>query len=100
MQVIAISTLKAFWRKHPQAQRPLENWSLLVRSANWRSPQDAKDLFGTVVDVIGDDRLVFDVAGNTFRLIVHVAYPFRRVLIKFVGTHAEYDRVDAETVGR
>ena len=52
------------------------------------------------MDVVGDNRLVFDIGGNKFRLIVHVAYPYRRVLIKFVGTHAEYDRVDAESIGR
>lgn len=50
------------------------------------------------MDFIGDNRLIFDVGGNKFRLIVHVAYPFRRVLIKFVGTHAEYDAIDPETV--
>jgi mRNA interferase HigB len=71
----------------------------LFTVTGWLRPQ-SPHLFGTAVDVIGDNRLVFDIAGNKFRLIVHVAYPFRRMLIKFVGTHAEYDRVDAEKVGR
>ena len=55
-------------------------------------------MFGTVVDFVGDNRLIFDIAGNKFRLVVHVAYPYRRVLVKFVGTHKEYDRIDPETV--
>ena len=55
-------------------------------------------MFGTTVDFVGDNRVVFDIGGNKFRLVVHVAYGFRRVLIKFVGTHAEYDQIDVETV--
>ena len=55
-------------------------------------------MFGTTVDFVADNRLVFDIGGNKFRLVVHVAYPYRRVLIKFVGTHAAYDRIDVETV--
>lgn len=54
--------------------------------------------FGNSVDVVRDNRVIFDIAGNKYRLIVHVAYPFERVLIKFVGTHKEYDAIDPETV--
>jgi mRNA interferase HigB len=55
-------------------------------------------MFGSTVDFVGDNRVIFDVGGNKYRLVVHVAYPFKRVLIKFVGTHKEYDRIDPETV--
>lgn len=55
-------------------------------------------MFGAAVDFVADNRLVFDIGGNKFRLVVHVAYGYRRVLIKFVGTHAQYDRIDVETV--
>lgn len=55
-------------------------------------------MFGASVDFVADNRIIFDISGNKYRLIVHVAYPFRRVLIKFVGTHAEYDKIDPETV--
>lgn len=55
-------------------------------------------MFGTSVDFVADSRLIFDIGGNKFRLIVHVSYPYKRVLIKFVGTHAEYDSIDAETI--
>lgn len=54
--------------------------------------------FGATVDFIGDNRLIFDIAGNKYRLIVHVAYAYKRVLVKFVGTHANYDKIDPEAV--
>ena len=54
--------------------------------------------FGATVDFIGDNRLIFDIGGNRYRLIVHVSYVYKRVLVKFVGTHAEYDRIEPETV--
>ena len=57
-----------------------------------------KRQFGTTVDFVGDNRLVFDLSGNKYRLVVHVAYAYRRVLVKFIGTHAQYDRIDAETI--
>lgn len=69
-----------------------------MRAAQWASPQDIKDRYGTSVDFLADNRVVFDIGGNKFRLIVRVAYKHKRVLVKFVGTHAEYDRIDAATV--
>ena len=60
-------------------------------------PADVKAMFGTTVDFIGDNRIIFDIGGNKYRLIVRVAYPFKRLMIKFVG-HAEYDRINPETV--
>ncbi len=55
-------------------------------------------MFGSSVDFVADNRIIFDISGNKFRLIVHVAYAYQRVLIKFVGTHADYDRIDAEII--
>ena len=98
MQIIAKRTLIRFWEKHPQAERPLRAWYGLVDKALWAGPADVKAMFGTTVDFVADNRLVFDVGGNKFRLVVHVAYAYRRVLIKFVGTHGQYDRIDVETV--
>lgn len=98
MQVVARRTLKQFWERHPQAQSPLRAWFAVVTKAEWRTPADVKTGFGTTVDFVGDNRLVFDLGGNKYRLVVHVAYPFGRVLVKFIGTHAEYDRIHPETV--
>jgi len=98
MQIIAKSTLRIFWDKHPQAETPLKTWYAIVSKAEWNGPADVKTMFGSNVDFVGDNRLIFDIAGNKYRLIAHAAYPFKRVLIKFIGTHKEYDRIDPETV--
>lgn len=98
MQIIARRTLKEFWDRHPQAEAPLEAWYAQVKSASWQSPADIKREFGSTVDFIADNRVIFDIGGNKYRLIVHVAYRFKRVLVKFVGTHRDYDRIDPETV--
>lgn len=98
MQVIAKAVLRAFWERHPQAEVPLRAWFAIASHADWRGPADLKRSLGSSVDFVGDNRAIFDIGGNKYRLIVHVAYSHRRMLIKFVGTHAEYDRIDAETV--
>lgn len=98
MQVIARRALKQFWLRHHQAEGPLRAWYATVKRAQWHRPSDVKAMFGTTVDFVGDNRVVFDISGNKYRLVAHVAFPYKRVLIKFVGTHGEYDRIDAETV--
>jgi mRNA interferase HigB len=98
MQVIARRTLRAFWERHPQAERPIRAWFAVVAKARWKGPGDVKRQFGTTVDFVGDNRVIFDLGGNKYRLIVHVSYAFGRVLVKFLGTHADYDRIDPEKV--
>ncbi|NVN31133.1 type II toxin-antitoxin system HigB family toxin [Endobacter medicaginis] len=97
MQVIAVRTLREFWTCHPRAETPLRAWYHLVSKAEWSSPADVRAMFNAA-DFVGDSRVIFDISGNRYRIICHVAYRYRRVLIKFVGTHAEYDRIDPETV--
>jgi mRNA interferase HigB len=98
MQVIALRTLRAFWERHPRAEGPIRAWHSAVRRAQWSRPDDVKRMFGTTVDFVADNRVIFDLGGNKFRLVAHVSYPYGRVLVKFVGTHADYDRIDPETV--
>lgn len=98
MQVIARRTLRQFWERHPQAEGPLRVWFAIATKAHWRGPSDVKRQFGAAVDFVADNRVIFDIGGNKYRLVVHVSYAFGRVLVKFVGTHAEYDRIDPETV--
>lgn len=99
MQVIAKRTLQAFWTRYPRAKQPLAACYKVASKANWQSPADIKAAFGASVDFVGGNRVIFDIGGNKYRLIVYVAYaPYYRVLIKFVGTHDEYDRIDPETV--
>lgn len=97
MQVIAKRILKLFWDKHSQAEAPLRSWFAIVNAADWTGPANVKAQFRSA-DFVGDNRVIFDIGGNKYRLVVHVAYPFRRVLVKFVGTHAEYDRINPEAV--
>jgi mRNA interferase HigB len=98
MQIIARRTLRLSWERHPQAERPLRNWYALVARAEWKGPADIKAMFGPTADFVRDHRVVFDISGNKYRLVVRIAYRFRRVLVKFVGTHKEYDKIDAGSV--
>lgn len=98
MNIIAVRTLRAFWKVHPQAERPLRALHNRLTSQDWAGPQDVKAAFGSTVDFVGDNRVIFDISGNKYRVIITFAYTYRRGLIKFVGTHAEYDKIDAETV--
>lgn len=96
MHIIAKASLREFWSRYPMAERPLRLWYSQVQAADWSGPADVKAMFGTSVDFIADNRLIFDIGGNKFRLIVYVAYRHHRVLVKFIGTHGDYDRLDLE----
>jgi mRNA interferase HigB len=98
MQVIARRTLKKFWARYPQAEGPIRAWLAVATKADWATPVEIKRQFGSTVDFVGDNRVIFDLGGNKFRLIVHLSFTFGRVLVKFIGTHAEYDRINPETV--
>ncbi|HUC60386.1 MAG TPA: type II toxin-antitoxin system HigB family toxin [Alphaproteobacteria bacterium] len=98
MQIVARRTLRQFWARHPRAETPLKIWYALVAAAAWDGPADVKAQFGATVDFVADNRAIFDIAGNRYRLVAHIAYRFKRVLVKFVGTHAEYDKIDPETI--
>ncbi len=98
MNVIAKRTLMRFWEIYPSAQAPLAAWYILASKASWRTPQDVKAQFGRNVDFVADNRAIFDIGGNKYRLIVRISYAYKAVTIKFVGTHAEYDRIDPEQV--
>jgi mRNA interferase HigB len=98
MRIIAKSTLREFWLRHPQAATPLRKWYSAVDAAGWAGPADVKALFGTAVDFVADNRIVFDIGGNKYRLVVRVSYEYGQVLIKFVGTHSEYDKIDVRSV--
>ncbi|KAF1696565.1 type II toxin-antitoxin system HigB family toxin [Pseudoxanthomonas koreensis] len=97
MRVIAKPVLEAFWKRHPDSEQTLQSWHDEAKAANWRSPQDIKDMYAHA-SFVGGNRVVFNLRGNHYRLVVAVAYGFQAVYIKFIGTHAEYDRIDAATV--
>ena len=97
MRIIAVSYLRAFWKKHPNAEQALKSWVDEVKHAAWKQPADIKGQYRSA-SVLKNRRVVFNLKGNDYRLVVSVAYRYRAVYVKFVGTHAEYDAIDAETV--
>ncbi len=97
MRLIAIGTLRAFWRAHPESEEQLKAWHKVVQSASWKTPHQVKSQFGSA-SIIGDNRVVFNVAGNRYRLVVKVHYNTGIVYVRFIGTHDEYDAIDAEEV--
>lgn len=97
MRVIAISTLRAFWNKHSDAQTPLMAWYALASRSQWRSPSDIKEAYRNA-SFTANNRVVFNIKGNDYRLVVLVRYDKGLLFVKFVGTHAQYDKIDASTV--
>ncbi len=97
MRVIAVSTLRAFCERYPDAEQPLKAWYEEATSASWSQPADIKVQYRSA-SVLKNRRVVFNIKGNDYRLIVAIAYKLQIVYVKFVGTHKEYDAVDAETV--
>jgi len=87
-----------FWRKHPEAEGALRLWFAIVEKASWTGPAEVKAVFGSA-DFLQNNRVVFDIRGNNYRLIAQIKYaPLFLLYIRFVGTHADYDRVDASTI--
>jgi mRNA interferase HigB len=97
VRVIAVSHLRAFWATHADAEQPLRAWVKAVGAAGWKRPSDITAQF-TTASVLKSRRVVFNIKGNDYRLVVAVAYRFAAVYVKFIGTHGEYNRVDADTV--
>lgn len=97
MRIVALKTLREFWIQHPDAEQPLRAWHDEVSRAEWRAPTDIKAQFGNA-SILKGRRVVFNIKGNRYRLVAALAYHTGLVFVKFVGTHAEYDHIDAETV--
>lgn len=97
MHIISKKTLRNFWERHPDAKQPLQAWYQEAKSSDWGGPIDIKRAFPSA-DFLHDNRVVFNIKHNHYRLIVRVNYSSFTIFIRFVGTHAEYDKVDAETI--
>lgn len=100
VRIIAKKTLRSFWETHPQgeaARTPLEAWHAEVRAATWNTPADVKAQYGEA-SILRGSRVIFNIAGNKYRLVVHINYGYQIVFVRFVGTHREYDHIDAETI--
>jgi len=100
MRIIALSTLKAFWEENPEyqdAKEPTLAWYRHALRADWSSPAEAKQDFGNA-SILKDGRVVFNIAGNKYRLVVWINYIYRVVYIRFIGTHVQYDKIDVRTI--
>ena len=95
--VIAWATLVYYCKKYPDVKEHLVDWFRTVENAKWKSFNELKQDFPSC-SLVGDDRVIFNIKGNTYRLIVRFSFTYKRVMVKFFGTHAEYDKVNAKTI--
>ena len=99
MKIISVKTLKEFWTEHPDSEQSLKAWNDEVLQAEWKTPADIKAQYRNA-SILKNRRVVFNIKGNDYRLIVSIAYLRGWVYVKFIGTHKEYDAIDAESVER
>ena len=97
VRIVAKRTLRAYWEREPRAERPLKSWHAIAAKADWSSHADAKSTYAKK-SIVGRDRVVFDIGGNRYRLVVRFDYRRRIGFVRVVGTHAEYDQIDASAV--
>lgn len=97
MRVVAKRTLREFWVKFPDAEDALKTWFAEAEAATWRNPPEIKAQYRSA-SILKDSRVVFNICGNKYRLVVKISYKNAVVLIRFVGTHKEYDDINAEEV--
>ncbi len=99
MRIISVGTLKAFWGQpaYRDAEQPLRTWVKVTEAAQWRDPPSVKSTFNSA-DVLKDGRVVFDIGGNKYRLVAWVNYAYATVYVRFIGTHKQYDGIDAQEI--
>ena len=97
MRVIAKKILRNFWTKHHDCKSQLTSWYHEAQKADWKSPNEIKKEFPSA-SILQDNRVVFNIKGNDYRLIVKINYDYKILWIRFIGTHKEYDKIDAKTV--
>lgn len=97
MRVIAKKILREFWEKHNDCEQQLKAWFQEASKADWASPNEIKSEYPNA-SIVGNDRIVFNIKGNTYRLIVKINFDYQLVWVRFIGTHAEYDKINAKTI--
>jgi mRNA interferase HigB len=97
LRIIAKKTLRDFWEIHPDSEQQLKSWYQETSKATWEGPKQIK-LEYTSASFLADNRVVFNIKGNHYRLIVRINYAYQMIWIRFVGTHAEYDKINAKTI--
>ncbi len=97
MRIIALKTLRAFWERHPDARQALQAWYHDVEQATWKTSADIKNVYRNA-SFVSNNRVVFNIKGNEYRLVVAIQYRYGIVYIRFVGTHPQYAQIDAATI--
>ena len=97
MRIISKQTLKDFWEREPVAEAELQAWHAEAKRAEWSTPADVKTKYGKA-SILKDGRVVFNISGNKYRLVVWINYGFFTIYVRFIGTHEEYDEIDAQTI--
>ena len=97
MRIIAKKAFRELWTRCPDAEGPLLAWYREVAEEDWDTPAKVKAKYRSA-SIVGDNRVVFNIKGNDYRLVVKINYPYRIVYVRFVGTHAEYDAINVEEV--
>ncbi|MDB5157481.1 MAG: hypothetical protein JWR50_2188 [Mucilaginibacter sp.] len=97
MRVIAKSTLRDFWEKHADCEQQLKSWYQEANQANWANANAIKSEYPSA-SILQNNRIVFNIKGNNYRLIVRINYAYQMIWIRFIGTHAEYDKIDANKI--
>jgi mRNA interferase HigB len=97
MRIIAKSPLRDFWELFPDAEEPLLAWYRETLKADWSTPAKVKEQYRSA-SMVGGNRVVFNVKGNDYRLVVSINYSYRVVYVRFIGPHAEYDKINVEEV--
>jgi mRNA interferase HigB len=99
MRIIARKTLREFWEQpaYVDSEQPLKAWFREATKADWKTPAEIKTDFRTA-SIVGNDRVVFNIAGNKYRLVVRVNFPYGVIYIRFIGTHGQYDRIDVKEI--
>lgn len=96
-RILAKRTLRNFWVKYPDSKIYLETWFETVSKASWKTPSDIKEFYATVT-ILKNSRVVFNIKGNDYRLIAKINYPKEWLFIRFIGTHKQYDKIDANEI--
>jgi mRNA interferase HigB len=97
MRVVAVAMLRAFWLQHPDAEQPLKAWFEEASKASWTQPSDIKAQYRSA-SILKNRRVVFNIKGNEYRLVVAIAYRLQIGYVKFIGTHQQYDEIDSHTI--
>ena len=97
MRVISVASLRAFWLQHPDAEQPLKAWFEEASKATWTQPSDIKAQYRSA-SILKNRRVVFNIKGNDYHLVVAVAYRLQIIYVKFIGTHQQYDAIDAHAI--